>query len=103
MSETVVAKASPTLTVSVTGSDAAGSTITPSSISSTLAASSGTNDQNVVTFTVFGPQTAAPDVLSKSGATEGTVTPCWERDLPPHRVIRAVAGRYLLVVRLFAL
>ena len=75
MSETVVAKASPTLTILVTGSYAAGSTISPSSISSTLGASSGSNDQNVITFTVFGPQTAAPTTCPSSGATEGTVTP----------------------------
>ena len=75
MSETIVAKASPTLTVSVTGSYAAGSTISTSSISSTLSASSGANDQNVITFTVFGPQTTAPTSCPGSGTTEGSVTP----------------------------
>ena len=60
MSETVVGRASPTLTTTGPATGTAGTAITAANISSALAASSGTNATGTVTFKVFGPQTTAP-------------------------------------------
>jgi hypothetical protein len=73
--EIVVAKASPTLTVSAPGTGTANVTIPAASITATLAASSGTNDTSAMTFTVFGPQASAPTTCTSGGTTVGTATP----------------------------
>ena len=73
MSETVVAKASPTLTTVGPATDAAGATIT-TNLTSTLAGSSGTSATGTITFKVFGPQTTAPTTCTTGGTTVGTAT-----------------------------
>ena len=75
MTKTVVAKASPTLSVTAPGTGTAGTTITAANITATLASSSGTNDTNTITFTVFGPQTTAPTTCTSGGTAAGTATP----------------------------
>ncbi len=75
MTSTVVAKASPTLSVTAPGTGTAGTAIPAASITSTLASSSGTNDANVITFKVFGPQTTAPTTCTTGGTLAGTATP----------------------------
>ena len=74
MSETVVAKAAPTLTATGPAGGTVGTAITASNISSTLAASSGTNATGTVTFKVFGPQATAPTTCTTGGTTVGTGT-----------------------------
>ena len=75
MSETVVAQASPTLTVAAPTTDIAGTAIAASSISSVFANSSGSNATGTITFTVFGPQASAPTTCTSGGTTVGTATP----------------------------
>ena len=62
MSETVVgAAAEPTLGMFAAPVSADVATAIPaSSLTATLGASSGTDDTNTITFTVFGPQSSAP-------------------------------------------
>ena len=74
MSETVVGKASPTVTASGPGTGTAGTAIAAGNINSTLAASSGTNATGTITFTVFGPQTTAPTTCTTGGTTVGAGT-----------------------------
>ena len=74
MSETVVGKASPTLTATGPGTGTAGTAIAASAINSTLAASSGANATGTITFTVFGPQSTAPTTCTSGGTTVGTGT-----------------------------
>ncbi len=75
MSETVVAKFSPTVTIGAPGTGTIGTAITTANISSVLAggttapAATGT-----ITFTVFGPQTTAPTTCTTGGTTVGTGT-----------------------------
>ena len=61
MSETVVGKASPTVTATGPSTDGIGTAIPTSAISSVLA--SGYTPTGTITFTVFGPQASAPDLL----------------------------------------
>ena len=75
MTNTVVAKASPTLSVTAPATGTAGTAITAANITSTLASSSGTNDINTITFTVFGPQATAPTTCTSGGTAAGTATP----------------------------
>ena len=70
MSETVVGKDTPALTVSGPSTGTVGSTITVGTISATL--SSGTNPTGTVTFTVFGPETTAPTTCTSGGTPVGT-------------------------------
>ena len=72
MSETVVAKASPTVTAAGPATGTAGTAITATTISSVLAASSGANATGTITFTVFGPQATAPTTCTTGGTTVGT-------------------------------
>ena len=74
MSETVVGKASPTLTATGPGTGTAGTAIAASAINSTLAASSGTNATGTVTFKVFGPVATAPTTCTTGGTTVGAGT-----------------------------
>jgi hypothetical protein len=74
MSETVVAKASPTVTAAAPATGTAGTAITAANISSTLAASSGSNATGTITFKVFGPQTTAPTTCTTGGTAVGTGT-----------------------------
>ena len=74
MSETVVAKASPTVTATGPASGTTGTSITAGNISSALAVSSGTNATGTVTFKVFGPQASAPTTCTSGGTTVGTGT-----------------------------
>ena len=83
MTDTVVAKAAPTLSVAAPGSGAVASTIGSGSINATLAASSGTNDANTITFKVFGPQATAPTTCTTGGTTVGTVTPAGDGTYNP--------------------
>jgi hypothetical protein len=75
MTNTVVAAASPTLTVAAPGTGTASTAIAAANITATLASSSGTNDVNVITFTVFGPLTTAPTTCTTGGTAAGTATP----------------------------
>jgi hypothetical protein len=75
MTKTVVAAASPTLAVAAPATGTAGTAIAASNITATLASSSGTNDANVITFTVFGPLTTAPTTCTTGGTAAGTATP----------------------------
>jgi hypothetical protein len=70
-----VNKASPTLSVAAPALGTAGTTIAASSITSTLASSSGTNDINTISFTVFGPLVSAPTTCTSGGVAAGTATP----------------------------
>ena len=71
----VVNKASPTLSVVAPAAGTAGTAIAANTINATLANSSGTNDVNTITFTVFGPQSAAPTTCTSGGVVAGTATP----------------------------
>jgi hypothetical protein len=73
--EISVAKASPTLTVSTPATGYTRVTLASSAITATLAASSGSNNANTITFTVFGPQASAPSTCTSGGTTVGTATP----------------------------
>ena len=96
MEETVVAKASPTLTVSTHPStDTAGMGISAASLVATLAASSGTNDTSTITFTVFGPQSTAPTTCTSGGTTVGTATPAGNGTYSPSAgYTPSTAGNY---------
>ena len=72
MSETVVGKASPTVTATGPGIGTVNSTIAASSISSVLAGGSGPT--GTITVTVFGPQSSAPTTCTTGGTTVGTAT-----------------------------
>ena len=74
MSETVVGRASPTLTASGPGTGTIGTAITASNVSSVFGASSGPNATGTITFTVFGPQATAPTTCTTGGTTVGTAT-----------------------------
>ena len=74
MSETVVAKASPTVTATGPGTGTAGTAITAANISSTLASSSGSNAAGTITFKVFGPQATAPTTCTSGGTAVGAGT-----------------------------
>ncbi len=82
MTKTTVSLASPTLSVSAPATDTAGTAITAANITATLAASSGSNDANVITFKVFGPQTTAPTSCTTGGTTVGTATPAGNNTYP---------------------
>lgn len=75
MSETVVAAASPTLSVAAPASGNVGTAIPASSITATLSGSSGSNDTNTITYMVFGPQSSVPTSCTSGGTTVGTATP----------------------------
>ena len=72
MSETVVGKASPTVTATGPANGTAGTAIATSSISSALG--SGSSPTGTITFKVFGPQSSAPTSCSTGGTTVGTAT-----------------------------
>jgi hypothetical protein len=73
MTETVVGKASPSLTVvSAPSSATAGTPIAGSSISGSL--SGGASPSGTITFKVFGPQSVAPTSCTSGGSTVGTAT-----------------------------
>ena len=72
-SETVVARATPTLTASGPTTGTAGTTISRTALSSVLAASSGSNASGTITFKVFGPQATAPTTCT-AGTQVGTAT-----------------------------
>ena len=72
MSETVVAKASPSVTATGPTTDAVGTAIAKSSISSVLA--SGYTPTGTITIVVFGPQSTAPTSCTTGGTTVGTAT-----------------------------
>ena len=74
MTDTVVGKATPTLTATGPTTGTAGTAITAPNISSVLAASSGTTATGTITFTVFGPQATAPTTCTTGGTTVGTGT-----------------------------
>ena len=74
MSETVVAKSSPTVTATGPASGTAGTAITTANISSALASSSGANATGTITFTVFGPQATAPTTCTTGGTAVGAGT-----------------------------
>ena len=63
MSETVVGQATPTVTANVPATGTAGTAIAASNISSTLAASSGSNATGTITFTGLRPPDHRPDHL----------------------------------------
>ena len=75
MSETVVGRVSPTLSIAVPASGFVSTAISASSITATLSGSSGSNDTNTITFTVFGPQSSAPTSCTSGGTVVGTATP----------------------------
>ena len=75
MSETVVALASPALSVAAPSFATAGTAIPASSITATLSGSSGSNDASPITFTVFGPSSSAPSTCASGGTQAGTATP----------------------------
>ena len=75
MSETTVAKFSPTVTATGPGTATIGTAIAASSINSVLAG--GTTAPAVsgtITITVFGPQASAPTTCTSGGTTVGTAT-----------------------------
>ncbi len=72
--ETVVSKASPTLTAGGPGTGTANTVIATGSISSVLASSSGTNASGTITFKVFGPLSSPPSVCTTGGSTVGTAS-----------------------------
>ena len=72
MSETVVGKASPGLSLSAPGTDNAGTAIANTSVSATL--SGGVSPSGSITFYVFGPQSSAPTSCPGSGTSLGTAT-----------------------------
>jgi hypothetical protein len=65
-------KAAPTLTAAAPATGTPGTTISTTSITATLASSSGTNATGTVSFTVFGPQTTAPTTCTTGGTSLGT-------------------------------
>jgi len=69
---TVVPKATPTISVSGPLGGTAGSPISASSISATLA--EGSSPTGTITFTVFGPQSSPPSSCASGGATVGTAS-----------------------------
>jgi type II secretory pathway pseudopilin PulG len=75
MTKTAVAMASPTLSVTAPATGTAGTSIAAASITANLTGSSGTNDVNTITFTVFGPLTTAPTTCTSGGVAAGTSTP----------------------------
>ena len=74
MSETVVAKASPTLTTVGPATDAAGDDHHHQPDLDPCCGSSGTSATGTITFKVFGPQTTAPTTCTTGGTTVGTAT-----------------------------
>ena len=74
MAETVVGKASPTVTATGPPNGSAGTAITAANISSAFAGSSGANATGTITFTVFGPQATAPTTCTTGGTAVGTAT-----------------------------
>lgn len=69
---TVVSKAIPTLSVSGPLGGVAGSPVSASSISATLA--SGSAPTGTIAFTVFGPQSSPPTSCTSGGTTVGTAS-----------------------------
>jgi hypothetical protein len=69
---TVVPKATPTLSASGPMGGTAGSPISASSISATLA--EGSSPTGTITFTVFGPQSSPPSSCASGGTTVGTAS-----------------------------
>ena len=99
MSKTVVGLASPTVTASGPATGAAGTAITVGNISSTLAASSGSNATGTITFKVFA-QTTAPTTCTTGGTTVGTGTTVErQRHLQPDGRLHADDRRQPVVVR----
>jgi hypothetical protein len=69
---TVVAKSTPTLSLSGPMGGTAGSQVSASSIAATLAG--GSSATGTITFTVFGPQSSPPSSCVSGGATVGTAS-----------------------------
>jgi hypothetical protein len=85
MAETVVAKASPTLSVTAPATGTAGSAIAASSVNGVLAASSGgSSATGTITFTVFGPLASAPSTCTSGGTTVGTATAAGDNTYHPN-------------------
>jgi hypothetical protein len=75
MAETVIGKASPTLSVTAPATGKVGTAISNAAITGVLAGSSGaTSAKGTITFTVFGPLTSAPTTCTSGGTTVGTAT-----------------------------
>ena len=75
MAETIVAKATPTLSATAPPTGTAGTAIAASSINGAFAASSGASSATgTITFTVFGPQASNPSTCTSGGTTVGTAT-----------------------------
>ena len=75
VTETIVAKASPSVTVSAPGTGAIGTAISASSISSAFAGSSGSNSSGTITFYEDGPSATAPASCTGAGWNSvGTAT-----------------------------
>ena len=75
MTDTVVAKAAPTMTAAGPGTGTAGTAIGTTNISSVLAGgTTGPAATGTITFKVFGPQATAPTTCTSGGTTVGTGT-----------------------------
>ena len=98
MTETVVAKAHPTLTAAARLGHASAPPSPPRRSRATL--SGGSSPTGAVTFTVFGPQASAPTTCTSGGTAVGTGRPSPATHLQPDRRLHALDRRRLLVVRL---
>jgi hypothetical protein len=96
MPETVVAKASPTLSVTAPATGKAGSAIAGSSIDGVFGGSSGASSATgTITFTVFGPQASAPSTCTSGGTTVGTATAAGDNTYHPNASFTpSQAGNY---------
>ena len=96
MAETVVAKASPTLSATAPPTGTAGSVIAGSSINGVFGASSGgSSATGTITFTVFGPQASAPSTCTSGGTTVGTATAAGDNTYHPNASFApSQAGNY---------
>ena len=96
MAETVVAKASPTLSVTAPPTGTTASAIAGSSINGVFGASSGgSSATGTITFTVFGPQASAPSTCTSGGTTVGTATAAGDNTYHPNASFTpSQAGNY---------
>ena len=95
MSETIVVKATPTVTATGPSNGSAGTPIGASSISAVIGSSSGANASGTITFTLFGPEASAPATCTSGGTSAGSATVSGPGTYHPgSSVTLTVAGDY---------
>jgi hypothetical protein len=92
--EIVVTKASPVLSAAAPASGTAGTAISASAITATLASSSGANSSGTITYTYF-QQSSAPSTCTSGGTTIGTASVSGNGSHNPNvGFTPSVAGKY---------